>query len=311
MWHGEPVRDRERLLASVARDQRGIITLNQAVASGLSGRAIRDRVRRGVWERIHPKVFGFAGSEDGWHRQVLAAVLSAPEPAAASHRTASYLWGLTSHRPEIIEVSARRHQRVHRQPFTVHESKDLLEDDIVKMDGIPVTTAVRTVVDLGASAPSRFVEGCLDAGVRMNLFSIWDVRCFIARVGRPGRTGVGTIRPLVEERLVWDTITESNLEDLFRAIVGSSPFPMPDPQYKLFELTGEFIGRFDFAYPTRLSVIETDSERWHMDPVSFQRDRDKQNRAHALGWTVYRFTWRQLVDDPQSVLDIIAAIWTD
>ena len=42
-----------------------------------------------------------------------------------------------------------------------------------------------------------------------------------------------------------------------------------------------------------------------------QRDREKQNRAHALGWTVYRFTWHQLVNDPQSVLDIIAAIWTD
>jgi very-short-patch-repair endonuclease len=48
-----------------------------------------------------------------------------------------------------------------------------------------------------------------------------------------------------------------------------------------------------------------------MDPASFQRDREKQNEAHALGWTVYRFTWRQLVDDPDSVIAIIAAIWTD
>ncbi len=311
MWHGESMRDRERLLAAVARDQRGVFTLDQAIAAGLSGRAVRDRVRRGVWERIHPKVFGFAGSDDGWHRQVLAAVLSAREPAAASHRTAAYLWGLTSRRPEMIEVSARRHQRVHRHPFTVHESKDILEGDIVTVDGIPVTTAVRTVVDLGASAPPWFVEKCLDAGIRKKLFSAWDVRCFIARVGRPGRTGVGAIRPFVVERLEWSTITESDLEDLFRAVVGRSPYPMPDPQYRLFEPTGEFVGRFDFAYPTRLSIIETDSERWHMDPASFQRDREKQNRAHALGWTVYRFTWRQLVDDPQSVLDIIAAIWTD
>ncbi|MEA2023547.1 MAG: type IV toxin-antitoxin system AbiEi family antitoxin domain-containing protein [Actinomycetota bacterium] len=305
------MRDRDRLLAITARNQRGIFTLDQAIAAGLSDRAVRDRVRRGVLERIHPSVFGFAGSEDGWHRQVLAAVLSTREPAATSHRTAAYLWGLTSHKPEVIEVAARRHQRVHRQPFTVHESKDLLESDIVAIDGIPVTTAVRTVVDLGASASPRFVERCLDAGLRKKFFTAWQVRCFIARVARPGRTGVGTIRPLVEERLVWNTITESDLEDLFRAVVGPSPFPMPDPQYRLFEPTGDFIGRFDFAYPTRLSLIETDSEGWHMDPVSFQRDREKQNRAHALGWTVYRFTWRQLIDDPQSVLDIIAAIWTD
>ena len=311
MWHGGRVKDRDRLLAAIARNQRGVFTLNQAVAAGLSDRAVRDRVRRGFLERIYPGVFGYPGSGDGWHRQVVAAVLSATEPAAASHRTAALIWGLTDRMPEIIEVVARRHQRVHRQPFTVHESKDLLDSDIVTVDGIPVTTAVRTVVDLGASAPPRFVEKCLDTGLRRKLFTAWQVRCFIARVGRPGRTGVGTIRPLAEERLVWNTITDSDLEDLFRAVVGRSPFPMPDPQHRLLVPPGGIVGRFDFAAPTRMALLETDSGVWHMDPVAFQRDREKQNRAHALGWTVYRFTWRQLVEDQQSVLDIIAAIWTD
>ncbi|MEA2011068.1 MAG: type IV toxin-antitoxin system AbiEi family antitoxin domain-containing protein [Actinomycetota bacterium] len=305
------MKDRDRLLASIARDQRGIFTLNQAIAVGLPSRAIRERVRRGVLERIHPSVFGVAGSEDGWHRQALAAVLSATEPAAASHRTAALLWGLTDQMPEVIEIVSRRHRRVRRQPFVVHESKDLVESDIVVVDGIPITSAVRTVVDLGASAPPRLVERCLDVGIRKKLFSAWDARCFIARVARSGRNGVGTIRPLVEQRIEWDTVTESNMEDLLVAIVGPSPFPLPDAQHRVFEPTGEFVGRFDFAYPTRMALIETDSERWHMDPVSFQRDREKQNRAHALGWTVYRFTWRQLVEDPESVLDIIAAIWTD
>ncbi len=305
------MRDRERLLTAIARDQRGVFTLNQAIAAGLSNRAIRERIRRGALERIHPSVFGIAGSEDGWHRQVLAAVLSATEPAAASHRTAALLWGLTDQVPEVIEVVTRRHRRVHRLPFVVHESKDLLESDIVVVDGIPVTTAVRTVVDLGASASPRLVERCLDTGIRKSMFSAWDARCFIARVARSGRNGVGTVRPLVEQRIEWNTITESNMEDLLVAIIGPSPFPLPDTQHSVFEPDGEFVGRFDFAYPTRKSLIETDSERWHMDPTSFQRDREKQNRAHALGWTVYRFTWRQLVDDPQSVLDIIAAIWTD
>ena len=301
----------DRLLAAIARDQRGVFTLHQAVAAGLSKRTIRSRVDRGLFERIHPGVFGFAGSGGDWQRSVLAAVLSASEPAAASHRTAAYLWDMASLRPDRIEVVSRRHLRVHRQPFTVHESKDLVESDIVTIDGIPTTTAERTVVDLGASASPRFVERCLDAGLRKRLFTAWQVRCFIARVGRPGRTGVGTIRPLVQERLVWATITESDLEDLFRIVVKRSPFPMPETQYRLTNPGGRFVGRFDFAYPERFALIETDSEGWHMDPVSFRRDREKQNEAHALGWTVYRFTWRQLVDDPESVLAIIAAIWTD
>jgi len=301
----------DKMLSAIARDQRGVFTMRQALAAGLSQRTIRSRVDRGLFERIHPGVFGFAGSGGDWRRSVLAAVLSASAPAAASHRTAAYLWNMTSLRPDRIEVVSRRHLRVHRLPFTVHESKDLLDSDIVAIEGIPVTVASRTVVDLGASASPRFVERCLDTGLRKDLFTAWEVRRFIARVGRPGRTGVGTIRPLIQERLVWATITESDLEDLFRIVVKRSPYPMPETQYRLTAPDGRFVGRFDFAYPQRGALIETDSEGWHMDPVSFQRDREKQNEAHALGWTVYRFTWRQLVDDPASVLAIIGAIWTD
>lgn len=218
---------------------------------------------------------------------------------------------MSSQRPDDIEIATVRHRRLARQDFTVHESKDLISSDIVTIDEIPVTTAVRTVVDLGASAPPWMVERCLDTGLRKKLFTAWQVRCFIARVAKPGRTGVGTIRPLVEERLVWNTITDSQLEDLYRSVVSPLPFPMPDPQYRLHDPSGAFVGRFDFAYPHRQAFVETDSEGWHMDPVSFQRDREKQNRAHALGWTVYRFTWRQLVDDPESVRDIVTRIWTD
>jgi len=299
------------MIASIARDQRGLFSAKQAEAVGFPERTIRDRVDRGVLERVYPGVFGFPGSEASWHRNVVAAVLSVSEPVAASHRTAAYLWGMTSRKPDVIEVVARRHRRVHRLPFTVHESKDLIAPDIVSVDLVPVTSAVRTVVDLGASAPPWLVERCLDSGLRRDLFTAWRVRCFIARVAKPGRNGVGTIRPLVEERLAWSSVTDSDLEDLFRAVVSRLPFPMPDTQFKLFELDGTFVGRYDFVYPTRKALIETDSERWHMDPVSFQRDREKQNRAHALGWTVYRFTWRQLVDDPDSVRRTITAIWSD
>jgi hypothetical protein len=179
------------------------------------------------------------------------------------------------------------------------------------VDGIPTTAAVRTIVDLGASVPPWLVERCLDTGLRKKLFDIWEVQRFIMRVARKGRNGIGTIRPLVEERLTWEGITESDLEDLLRRVVASTPYPMPETQLVLSEADGSFVGRFDFAYPTRLSLIETDSEGYHMDPVSFQRDREKQNRAHALGWTVYRVTWRQLVDDPDSVRALISAIWAD
>lgn len=294
---------------STARGQRGVFTLAQAKACGVPRRTIAGRVSRGIYETLHPGVYGLAGSEDSWHRQVLASVLSISEFASASHKTAAYLWGMTSRRPDVTEVVVRRYRRRERPPFTVHESKDVQEFDIVQVDGIPVTTAARTVVDLGASAPPWYVEKCLDTGLRTQLFTAWEVYAFIARVARPGRRGVGTIRPLVEERLAWAGITESELEDLFRRVIASTPYPMPVPQFEVRATNGDFVGRYDFAYESRMALIETDSEAYHMDPASFQRDREKQNRAQMLGWTVYRFTWRQLVNDPESVIEVIASIW--
>ena len=240
----------------------------------------------------------------------MAAVVSATEPAAASHLTAAYLWGLTDRLPHQIEVVSRRHQRVKRVTFVVHESKDIRSSDIVHIDRIPVTSAVRTIVDLGASARLGVVARCLDAGLRSGLYSITDVEAFVRRVARKGRVGVGVIRPLIEERKLWKGITESPLEDKFRSVVGASWVPMPDAQVVVSLPSGDFVGRYDFGYPECMAIFELDSEGWHMDPVSFQRDRDKQNRAQMLGWTVYRFTWRQLTDDPESVIAVLASVLT-
>lgn len=302
---------RDLALSRMARDQHGVFTTAQAMAVGLGERTVRSRVGSGRYERLYPGVLSLAGSPQSWRQEVIAAVFSAPEPAAASHRTAAYLWGMTSKRPTPVEVVAVRHRRVHRSPFMMHESKDLRASDVVSIDGIPMTIAARTVVDLGASAPSWMVAKCLDTGLRERLFDVWQVHRFMCRVARPGRTGVGIIRPLIDERLTWQTITESDLEDLLRRVVATTPYPMPDPQFRLLDGDGEFIGRYDFAYPAKVAIIECDSEGFHMDPVSFQRDREKQNGAQMLGWTVYRVTWRQLIDDPDSVRAIIATIWSD
>lgn len=299
----------DRLLAAIASEQYGVFTRRQALAAGVTATSIDTRTDRGTYDRLFPGVYAIAGSSSGWHRSVTSAVLAGTEPAAASHRTAAHLWGMTDRRPDDIEIVSRRHLRVKRENYIVRESKDLVSTDVVTVDGIPTTSAVRTIVDLGAAAPPWYVERCLDTALRKELFTTWEVHRFIARVAKRGRNGIGTIRPLVDARLTWVGVTESDLEDLFRRVISSTSHPMPVTQYELAEPNGRFVGRFDFAYVDQMVLIETDGERFHSDAVSFQRDREKQNRAHALGWTVYRFTWRQLVDEPHTVRAIIDKIW--
>jgi hypothetical protein len=260
----------------------------------------------GIYQQLLPGVYAFAGA-DTPERKTVAAVLSAPAPAAASHLTAARLWGLTSIPQNDIEIVCRRYRRVHRS-FTVHESKDLVEDDIVGLSGIPVTTPVRTIVDLGASARLGDVARALDEGLRAKLFTLGEVDSYVKRVARPGRTGVGIIRPLVQERIAWSELSDSVLEDRFLSLIRRSGLPTPVTQFTLTDTNSSFIGRFDFAYPDSRTLIELDSERWHMDAEAFQRDREKQNRAHSRGWTVYRFTWRQITTHPYEIINTLAYI---
>jgi predicted transcriptional regulator of viral defense system len=75
----------------------------------------------------------------------MAAALAAD--AVLSHRSAAALWGIRESSSGRIEVTAPRERR--RPGVTVHRAV-LPRDEITVHDGIPVTTAARTLLDLAA-----------------------------------------------------------------------------------------------------------------------------------------------------------------
>jgi hypothetical protein len=294
----------DQLLADIAARQHGVFSLNQACDAGIGRSTLDKRVARGALARLQPSVFAFPGTPASWRREATALVLSVPGLAAASHKTAAFLWGMSSIEPERAEIVTARHQRIHRRHPQIHESKDLEPDDVVTVEGIPTTAAVRTVVDVGATASLRYVEHCLDTGLRLGLFQLGDVKTFVSRVAKSGRNGIRKIRPLLDERTGWDTVSESVLEDRFQRLIAASYLPLPVAQYRVRD-GSRIVCRADFAYPQQRVLIELDGERYHMDRETFQGDRAKQNRAHALGWTVYRFTWRQVLDEPATIISTL------
>jgi very-short-patch-repair endonuclease len=75
-------------------------------------------------------------------------------------------------------------------------------------------------------------------------------------------------------------------------IVNAAGLPQP--------LTDHRIGRHivDFAWPAHRLVAETDGWAAHGDRRAFEADRSRDQELAALGWTVIRFTWRQLRAEP-------------
>src|SRR5665811_360275 len=138
-------------LTAIAEGQFGVASTAQARSVGISDDQLTYLVRSGKLRRPSRIVLAVAGSPQTWRQGVMVAVLSAGPPVFASHATAAYLWQMIGIRPERVELAMHRWDRS-IQKATVHESTDLVESDTTLLGSIPITTPVRTVVDLGASA---------------------------------------------------------------------------------------------------------------------------------------------------------------
>jgi len=299
MWN-----DADRTAAAIAEGQHGAIHRDSLLASGLTGTMIDRRVAGGQLTRCAPAVFVFGGSPDTDRRNLVVQALSIGPDAAISHDSAAHLWGLINRRPREIHAVVRRWQREHRLESIVHESLDLELSDRTWLCGVPVTTATRTVVDLGATSP-WMVERALSEGLRRDLFGLAEVIRFVERVQRRGRRGVGVIRPLLEMYGEITGRTESLLEDRFLRVLFERGVPLPAVQYEVLDDVGRFVCRADFAYRTCRVLIELDGRAYHSDSAAFQRDRDKQNQTLELGWQTLRFTWADVHREPDRVASTV------
>ncbi len=60
--------------------------------------------------------------------------------------------------------------------------------------------------------------------------------------------------------------------------------------------------RPDLTFDEVKLIVEIDGFAYHGDRDAFERDRQRLNLLTAAGWTVLRFTWRQIHDDPAAVV---------
>ncbi|MGI8518708.1 MAG: endonuclease domain-containing protein [Acidimicrobiia bacterium] len=96
--------------------------------------------------------------------------------------------------------------------------------------------------------------------------------------------------------------TESWAEDIYLRISRESGFPEPIQQYETRTSDGWFICRCDFAYPYCRLAIWIDGFAHHGNAEAFQTDRVQGNELSLLGWRYLRFTYFDLTQRPQYVM---------
>ena len=61
----------------------------------------------------------------------------------------------------------------------------------------------------------------------------------------------------------------------------------------------------DVLFRRQRVVVEFDGYEFHSSPAAFERDRLRRNELVLAGYTVLNFTWRQVAQDPDWVIDSI------
>jgi hypothetical protein len=227
----------------------------------------------------------------------MAAVLSCGPGAVLSHASAAELWGIGGRAAEI-EVSIPRSSHPARPGVRIHRRPILQEADVTTHHGIPVTTPVRTMIDIAIRFDRRGLERMINEADRLDLVD--PETLYNTLSAYPGQKGVGRLADLLGD---WKfRLTDSELERRFLPLAASAGLPPPLTQQKLNGF------RVDFYWPDLRLVVETDGLRYHRTPAQQNRDRLRDQTHTAAGLTPLRFSHSQIRYEPQRVAAVLRTV---
>ena len=189
-----------------------------------------------------------------------------------SHGSAAALWRLLRPIGGPVHVSVPTTSgRVSRRGIHLHRCPALRRQSTYR-HRIPVTTIQRTVDDLDGCVPPYLVRHARRQAELMN----------VRLKGAEGRR------------------SRSDLEEDFFALCRHRRLPLPETNVKL--------GRWevDFLWREQRLVVETDSFLYHRGSISFENDHARDLDLRQQGFTVLRFTDKQVEGEPERVAADVA-----
>lgn len=305
--------DQERRIQDRAGRQHGIVTRRQLIEAGLSSAAVGRLLKAGRLRAVHRGVY-LLGPMKPDRATEMAAVLAGGPSAVLSHTSAASLWGYGpdhparstdrertnglhrsgEHRssttlPGPIHIIVPGSGRGQRPGIIVHRIMKLASDEHTLVDGIPVTSPSRTLVDLAGLLGSREVERAVAAAEREGLITSEELAQLPERYRR--HAGIGVLRSLILEQSAPE-FTRSEAERRCLDLLRTAELPVPHTNVPVgpYEL--------DLFWPDAGVAVEVDGRAYHSSRRRFEGDRRKDAWLRARGITVVRLTWRQITRRP-------------
>ncbi|MGY4707975.1 type IV toxin-antitoxin system AbiEi family antitoxin [Mycolicibacterium sp. CBM1] len=253
----------------------GVFLGREALADGLSRHDLQRwyrRIYRGVYI---PKFVTPALSE-----RTVGAWLTTDRTGIIGGVAASALHGaqwVDDDEPIEVFVNERR-----RQPGLAVRMDRIADDEVVTVDGLPVTTPSRTAFDLGRYNKRTMALARLDALMRAAPFAVEDVEMIMRRYG-PVR-GIRQLRDLLP---LVDAGAESPKESWLRLLLIDGGLPAPETQIPICD-GGVPVAFLDMGYRDIKLAVEYDGDQHRSDRRQYVRDIRRLAMVERRGWEVIR-----------------------
>ncbi|WP_459981923.1 type IV toxin-antitoxin system AbiEi family antitoxin domain-containing protein [Nocardioides sp. AN3] len=262
--------------------------LSDLPSHGLSRGQLRRLVEEGDVRRMIRGVYVHADVEQTIALRARALALVLDDGHVACDRTAAWVHGIDVLTAEELEIpppietcTLSGHHPTERVDADGHE-RDLEPGDIMTIDGLRVTTALRTALDLGCLLRRREAYAALNGFARRHGITQEQLAAETQRRygGRRGVRQLRALTPLVDPR------PESPRESWTLLAIHDAGLPLPEPQVWV-DVDGVPTYRLDLAYRRHRVTIEYDGHDAH-DLTDEQRAYDAERRAWLRdnGWTV-------------------------
>lgn len=269
----------------------GPFTVDDARRAGLS----RRQLEGASWRRISVGQYAWVGLRES-PELILASVLHRLPPGAVfSGRTAAWLHGLDFAPCDPVEATIPRASGIATLGgVSIRRASDPDSDSVTRC-GLPTTSALRTVFDLGSRLPLVEAVVALDMALHSGLVGLSDLPQWAASHARSH--GASRFRRAVE---LAEPATESPMETRFRMMLVQARLPRPESQVSLHDDEGRFVGRVDFYYRDQRLAIEYDGGTHR---TSLVEDNRRQNLLLSAGYRLLRFTVADIREAPSAVVD--------
>jgi very-short-patch-repair endonuclease len=240
-------------------------------------------VRNGRLHRIHPGVYALGHAALSLNARFLAAVKATR--GVLSHRSSGVKWKLFAWDehwlPEVTVCTS--HTRV-IPGIIVHRTRRPL--DVVRFDGIPVTTAARALIDVSPTMSFAPLRRAVREGLALKRVTLKEL------------VGVSKeLRAIVADGYV---PTRSEFEDAVHDLLKAGGIQRPVVG-RLIQIGGTWV-RPDFRWPEQRLMLEADGAQWHDHQLAREDDAARQARLEAAGERVVRVRWTQLIDHPRQTI---------